>query len=160
MSAKCPDPKELHENASTKFQNMPITVHVITFEYVWFTFDIEKNASLWTKTAHRGKGNCFTLKVPQNVAEMGISRIRILSPGDTRFTTRMDFHLHHHGLFDRYFPHGSSAGIRLEAPASMTIPVDHEIIHLLDYDGHTCSNAENYNLYACRCNYVHKVSYI
>ncbi len=162
----CLDPQKLHDSVYFDLERMPIDDVVIrTIHSDFVTISKTGNESLWTKTPSGFNGNCFTLNIPKDIRDRGISEVRILYNGTMayknlpRFHVRFDIFIHDHGLFLTDTPHGSSAGLRVEVPAYMTIPVEHQVINLLDYYGHECNDQDEYDMYECRDEFVYRVSF-
>lgn len=159
---ECSNPKMLRESITSPLEDFQLDSIVLqSFDNRYYLLSLT-NPDLWTVKPFRENGNCYTLKVPKEFVESGISTVNIRSRGFKpldRHPTKLDLFIHDHGLFLNDLPHGSSAGMRLEAPLTVSIPVDHEIIQLLDYDGHTCASTKNYHLSDCRHNVIFNVSF-
>lgn len=157
---ECSNPKILRQAATVTLEDLNLdNIVVWTFSNENFPLNYSMQ-DLWEVKPFRENGNCYTLKIPKDIVEMGISIVNIRSRGFQpifKSQTKLDLFIHDQGLLLNDLPHGSSAGMRLEAPLTVTIPIDHEIIQLLDYDGHTCVPDQNYQLSECRHGFIFNV---
>lgn len=152
----CTDPKLLQNAISPRIEDLGLAVAVIT------TFDSKKiyipqgNISSffhWTRIPSRERGQCWTMNLPLNIIQRGIFQIQFSTLDNTSY----ELYIHGPGAFLTDLPNGSPSMI-LESPVHIeNLPVNHEVIRLLDYDGDQCIQDDRYELDQCRDNHIIKV---
>ena len=92
------------------------------------------------------------MMLPQKMVEFGINALEIyfeLQPS-------LALYWHQNGLFDTDMP-DSCPGILLNKNGYY-IPIGHETLELLDYDGEQCEKSKDYKLDKCRLEFIENVS--
>lgn len=126
------------------------------------TFDSEKllipqiNVSSffhWSNIPSRERGQCWTLTLPLQIIQRGIFQIQFSTFDNTSY----ELFIHGSGAFLTDLPNGSPS-IILESPMHVeNMPVNHEMVRLLDYDGERCIADDRYQLDRCRDDHIAKV---
>lgn len=150
----CHDPKKVAEKVLAKLEDLNFnSLKFVTFnaETIYKSLD-EESGLIWEQVYLRSNGRCFTMTIPQEIIELGIYQVVITYKPQSI----LDVFVHHHGLLDTDLP-GASPKLDLEAK-SVTVPVEHEKLQMLDYAGEKCMTETKYKLDDCRNEYIHNQS--
>ena len=135
------------------------TIRIKTFsnEYLKFPND---TALIWERNFNRYKAPCFTMQIPEEIKLEGIDKISIeILPvkgyyGMKAGKTILKIFMHEHGLLFSDLP---SASPDFNIFQSSDIPVEIEVLELLEYNGKPCNNDENYRLDQCKQDFIYQV---
>ena len=98
-----------------------------------------------------GPKTCHTMKLPEEIVELGISYFRFLFQS----LPHLKIYWHQNGLYGTDMP-GNAARILINGNGSFAI-IEHETLELLEYDGEKCEKSKDYKLNKCRNELIEKV---
>ena len=133
-----------------------IRIKTFSNEYLKLPND---TALIWERNFNRNKAPCFTMQIPEEIKLEGIAKISIeILPAKAFYgkggKTILKIFMHKHGLLFSDLP---SASPDFNIFQSSDIPVEIEVLELLEYNGEPCNNDENYRLDQCKQEYIYQV---
>lgn len=147
----CLDPEKVAMKALIELEDLDIkSLKFVTFnaKTIYKEFNVS-NGLVWEKVYLPQNGRCYTMRIPREIVQLGMYQV------DIAYKTKsiLDVFVHHYGLLDTDLP-GSSPMLNLKG-RSVTIPVEHEKIQVIDYAGEECVTDANYQLDSCRQEFIH-----
>ena len=106
----------------------------------------------WTSRTLHLSITCHTMTLPEDIVELGIDNLVIFFES----WPSLDIFWHEDGLLYSDMP-DSSPEIAFNG-TGYYIPIRHEILDLLDYDGEKCKDSNDYKLDKCRYEFIEKVN--
>ena len=155
--ANCTDPKVLRDRINYGLDDLKIELnrfYISTYEksqrdgYKMYPNDTRLQ---WTSVVENY--TCHTMTLPETMVELGINALEIYFESQPSLA----LYWHQNGLFDTDMP-DSCPGILL-SKNGYYIPIGHETLELLDYDGEECEKSNGYKLDKCRLEFIEKVSF-
>ena len=107
----------------------------------------------WTKFILDSKHTCLSMRLPEMMVELGINYFRIFF----KLRPYLYIYWNEDGLFYSDMP-DSSPEISTFDGKGHYIPVEHETLELLEYDGEKCEKSKDYKLDKCRREFIDKVN--
>ena len=154
--ANCTDPKILSDQINYGLDDLWQDIAqfwIKTFDqrnaYAMYANDTRLK---WTSFSENSFLSCHTMTLPENIVELGIDILLIFFKPWTSLTILW----HEDGLFDTDMP-DSCPGIMVKENGYY-IPIGHETLELLEYDGENCEKSKDYKLDRCRHEVIEKVN--
>lgn len=151
-NANCSSPKILRNQVSATIEDLSIEkFRIQTFDQNFYVIYPNDSSLSWTKLHEDFLLVCFTMKLPEEILDLGIRTINV----DTNNGPHLIVYVHLEGLLSTDLP--DSYPEVYHTGYGYSIPVAHEIVQLQRYDGEICNSNVNYKLDKCRMEYVQKV---
>ena len=154
--ANCTDPKILSDQINFGLNDLKLEISnftVATYEESNLPTMYPNDSRLyWTsRTLHKSM-TCHTMTLPENIVELGIDILLIFFKPWTSLTILW----HEDGLLYSDIP-DSSPEIDING-TGYYVPIRHETLDFLDYDGEKCKDSHGYKLDKCRYEFIEKVN--
>jgi hypothetical protein len=145
----CTDPERLFNNS---IANAKDVINYITYSFfdskVPLRYDPHKNSKVWSHVDLKHYGRCFTATPPDNINLYGIKEMRLNT------WTYMRVFFHTPGVLDT---NRQRLYIDQNVREKYYIDLEHEVFHMLDFGGGSCSKEEGYNRDLCSHERLYKV---
>ena len=157
--ANCTDPKVLKDQIFYGLDNLwqeIVQFSVVTYGksqqdgYVMYANDTRLQ---WTSFNQDGS-SCHTMTLPVTMVESGIWYFDIYFES----IPSLVLFWHEYGLFRTDMPDSCRAVIVNKNGSGYQIPIGHETLELLEYDGENCEKSKDYKLDRCRHEVIEKVN--
>jgi hypothetical protein len=153
--ANCTDPKVLSDQINFGLSDLKLEISnftVATYEQSDLPTMFPNDSRLyWTSRTLHESMTCHTMTLPKDIVELGIDMLLIFFKPWASLTILW----HEDGLLYSDIP-DSSPDIDING-TGYYIPVRHETLDLLDYDGEICKDSNDYKLDKCRYEFIEKV---
>ena len=154
--ANCTDPKVLSDQINFGLNDLKLVISnftIATYEESNLPTMYPNDSRLhWTSRTLHFSMTCHTMTLPEAIVELGIDNLVIFfKPWPSLGIT-----LHEDGLLYSDMP-DSSPEIGFHGTGYF-IPIRHETLDLLDYDGEKCKGSNDYKLDKCRYEFIEKVN--
>ena len=154
--ANCTDPKFLSDQINFGLNDLKLEISnftVATYEKSNLPTMYPNDSRLyWTSKILHESLTCHTMTLPEDIVKLGIDNLVIFF----KSRTPLDILWHEDGLLFSDVP-DSSPEIGFHGTGYF-IPVRHETLDLLDYDGEICKDYNDYKLDNCRYEFIEKVN--
>ena len=154
--ANCTDPKVLSDQINFGLNDLKLEISnftVATYEESNLpTIYPNDSRFYWTSRNLHESLTCHTMTLPKDIVELGIDNLVIFFKSGTP----LDILWHEDGLLYSDVP-DSSPEIGFHGTGYF-IPIRHETLDLLDYDGEECKDSNDYKLDKCRYEFIEKVN--
>ena len=157
--ANCTDPKVLRNQINYGLDDLKMEIgifYISTYEksqqdiYEIYPNDTKLQ---WTSIMDDFNSTCYTMTLPETMVELGIDVLRINFESTQ---PSLALYWHEDGLFDTDMP-DSCPGIIIKENGYY-IPIGHETLELLEYDGEKCEKSKDYKLDKCRHELIERVN--
>ena len=154
--ANCTDPKILSDQINYGLNDLKLEISyfdVLTYERSGLPRMYPNDSRLdWTSSLIHSSITCHTMTLPEDIVELGIFFLIIFFES----WPSLDIFWHQDGLLYSDMP-DSSPEIAFNRTGYF-IPIGHETLDLLEYDGEKCENSNDYKLDKCRYEFIEKVN--
>ena len=148
----CTDPKILRNRVMAQIEDMGIEKFKVQTYDQNIHILYPNNSLIWNTVPYLDtRKACHTMKVPNELVELGIFRITI------ECNDHKDILLFVHEQGSLFSDMPDSSPYISYVSKGYHIPVGHEIVRLQTYNGEKCTNDPNYRLNECILDYMMKV---
>ena len=157
--ANCTDPKVLSDQINYGLDNLKMEIQsffLVTYEkgrrdgYRMYPNDTRLQ---WTSRVEDFLFSCHTMTLPETMVKLGINDLQIYFES---LRSYLVLYWHEDGLFNTDIP-DSCPGIIMNK-IGYYVPIGHETLELLEYDGEKCEKSKDYKLDKCRHEFIEKVN--
>ena len=113
-------------------------------------YHINSSLLIWTPYPDYESGQCYTLTLSEEITKHGISDISIWKEN----STYLNVYIHQKGSLFTELPGVFQFKFNTDF---IKIPIEHEIIKVINYDGEKCNAESDYKLDKCLSHFIHKV---